>query len=290
MAGGIATAAIRIRRLAHASVALLVVPFALLVVAGAQGAGDRVEQTEVILQVLVGPDDPGNLPSGDDVFLTPADLDGNATCTQGFVACTFRYAAPTTVRLIAQTIHPTYHFYGWTAVECSDDTNVCDVALTGDEPEVSVIALYDPARILLGAAGPGTVKWVEGGSVKECVSEANLQTTCTTDELPARDSLEFKAESGFRIDWAVGCEPSPTDGTVCVARPENRLVMVGFNDEVPPRPFDVDVTLRVGKTGSGSGKITGSGFDCGSGADCRRSLAFGRLVTLQAEAAAKLKT
>jgi hypothetical protein len=274
------------RRLACASATLVVLAFALFVVAGAQGGAERAAQTEVTLELLAGPDDSGNLPSGDDVFLTPADLDGKDTCTDGFVVCTFRYLAPTTVRLIAQTINPTYHFYGWTAVECSDGVNVCDLGLTGDEPVVSVFALYDPARILLGVAGPGTVKWLGGGIGEECVSQAGLQTTCSTADLPARDPLEFEADSSFPIDWADSCEPVPNDARRCVARPENRVLMVGFNGEVPPRPFDVDVTLRLGKTGSGDGRISGSGFNCGTGADCRQSFSFGKLVSLQAEPAA----
>jgi Divergent InlB B-repeat domain len=287
MAGarGIAAAATRMRRLARASATLFVLAFALLVVAGAQGGADQA-QIEVKLQVLAGPHDSGNPPSGDDVFVTPADLDGKDSCTDGFVGCTFRYLAPTTVRLIAQTINPTYHFYGWTAVECADDVNACDLGLTGDEPVVSAFALYDPARILLGVAGPGTVRWLEGGLVKECVSQAGLQTTCSTEDLPARDPIEFEADSSSPIEWAAGCEPVPNDARRCVARPENRALMVGFDGEAPPRPFNVDVTLRVGKTGSGDGKITGFGFDCGSGADCRKLLDFGKIVSLQAEAAA----
>jgi hypothetical protein len=252
-----------------------VLAFALLVVTGAQGRADLAAQTEVTLQVLAGPD---SIENGDDVFLTTPDKDGKLSCPEGFVPCTFRFDAPTTVRLIAGTTHPTYHFYGWTAVECSDSVNVCDVALPEDEPVVSVFALYDPARILLGVAGPGTVKWVEGGSVKEC------PTTCTTEDLPAREPIEFEADSAFPIDWAAGCDPVPNNLKRCVALPENRLVMVGFNGEAPPRPFDVQAMLRVSRTGSGSGRITGPDLDCGN--DCREPLDFAKIVTLQAEPAA----
>lgn len=281
MAGaqGIAAAATRMRRLPRASATMVVLAFALLVVTGAQGGADTATQTEVTLQVLAGPDE---LESeiGDDVFVTTPDKEGRFRCNQGFVACTFTYDvdAPTTLRLIAGTTHSTYHFYGWSAVECSGGANICDLVLTGDEPVVSVFALYDPARMVLGVAGPGTVKWLEGGSVKEC------PPTCSTEDLPARDPLEFEADSAYPIDWAAGCDPVPNDARRCVARPENRAVMVGFNGAVPPRPFDVDVTLRLTKTGSGVGTITGAGFNCG--ADCRKTFDFGKFVTLHAEAAA----
>ena len=170
----IAAAATRMRWLPRRFALLLALAFALLVVTGAQGVADRAAQTEVILEVLAGPDgsegEPGKY---DDVFLTTPDKVGENTCSQGFVACEFKFDvdAPTTIRLIAGISHPTYHFYGWTAVECSDDVNICDLELTGDEPVVSVFALYDPARILLGVAGPGTVKWLGGGR-KECVSKS----------------------------------------------------------------------------------------------------------------------
>ena len=284
----IAAAATRMRWLPRRFALLLVLALALLVVTGAQGGADRAAQTEVKLQVLAGPDgsdDPGNR---DNVFVTTPDKYGEFTCSQGFVVCTFTYDVdvPTTIRLIAGTSHPTYHFYGWTAVECSDDVNICDLELTGDEPVVSVFALYDPARILVGVAGPGTVKWLGGGPDKECVSETTLQRTCTTEDLPAREPIEFEAESAFPIDWAAGCDPLPNDAKRCVALPENRVVMVGFNGEAPPRPFNVQAVLRVSRTGSGSGRITGpDGLDCGN--DCRsKPLDFAKLVTLQAEPAA----
>ena len=128
-------------------------------------------------------------------------------------------------------------------------------------------------------AGPGTVKWVEAGQLEE-----DAPTTCKTEDLPARRPIEFEAESTFPIDWAAGCDPLPNDAKRCVALPENRVVMVGFNGEAPPRPFNVQATLRVSRTGSGSGRITGHDLDCGN--DCREPLDFAKIVTLQAEPAA----
>ena len=88
----------------------------------------------------------------------------------------------------------------------------------------------------------------------------------------------------FQSIGLAGCDPVPNDAKRCVALPENRLVMVGFNGEAPPRPFNVQATLRVSRTGSGSGRITGPDLDCGN--DCREPLDFAKIVTLQAEPAA----
>ncbi len=285
-ARGFATAATRMRRLLHASVTLVVLAFALLVVAGAQGAGPdgAAQTTEVRLDVLAGPDPNAD---GDDVVITEANVAGENICGVGFFLCSFTYQAPTTVTLTAKSSHPDYHFYGWTAAECTDGVNVCELRLTGDEPRVAVFALYDPTSISVGVAGPGTVKWLGGVPPDEvCESQATLQASCRTEDIPARVPFEFVADSASSIEWAVGCDPVPNDATRCVARPEDRIVMVGFGGEAPPRPFDVDVTLRLTKTGSGDGRITGSGFNCGNGVDCRQIIDFGELVTLQAEAAA----
>lgn len=175
----IAAAATRVRWLPRPYAPLLAFAVALLVVTGAQGVADRAAQTEVILAVLAGPDDSEGEPGKyDDVFLTTPDKYGENTCSRGFVTCEFKFDvdAPRTIRLIAGMGHPTYHFYGWTAVECSDDVNICDLELTSDEPVVSVFALYDPARILLGVAGPGTVKWVEGEASKSARPHVRQKT------------------------------------------------------------------------------------------------------------------
>ena len=273
---GIATAATRMRRLPHGSVMLAVLAFALLFVAGAQARADLAAETEVRLEVLPSPVGA--------VQVTP-DLNGDFSCGPvGLDVCTFRYEAPTTVKLTAQ---PTvvldtveYRFYDWTAAECPRGVNECELGLTGDEPVVSAFALYDPARITMVISGDGTVTWPGGA----CVSVGGTQ--CETANLPAREPIIFSATPTSSVLWAFGCEPVPDNAGQCVARPENRVLGVSFDDHVPEPPFDVKAWLRVSKVGSGSGKITGSDFDCGSGDGCRRQLAFGRLVTLQAEPAA----
>jgi Divergent InlB B-repeat domain len=276
---GIATAASPARRLSRSSALLLVLALALLVIAGAQG---QAGQTEVALEVL-------GSPIG---AVEVTDLDASPPVSQecadgSFVICTFKYPAPRRVRLTApvqQTESP-FKFYGWSAAECPSGVNVCELDLTGDEPVVSVVPLYDPERILLSVTGQGKLTWPEPAGEQECVSEA----CSTTGNLPAREPVVFTAtptDSSHSIDWAFGCEPDPDNPSKCVARPENRELGVSFNGEAPGQPFDVDVTLRVAKTGNGSGKITGSDFDCGTGDGCRKLLAFGKHVTLQAEAAA----
>jgi hypothetical protein len=273
---------------------LVVLASALLVATGAQG---QETQTEVTLEVLAGP--------GAAVEVTP-DLDQSLRCEDAFTVCSFRYLAPTKVTLIAQQTGQqndvVYEFYDWTAAECPSGENECELELTGDEPVVSVFALYDPERILVSVKGQGKVAfpkpageqecpfgWSPGAS-NQCECPSGTSNQCSTGNLPAREPVVFTAtptDSGHSIDWAFGCEPVPGNASQCVARPENRELGVGFNGEVPDRPFEVDVTLRVAKTGNGSGKVTGSdGFNCGSGDDCRKRLAFGKLVTLQAEAAA----
>lgn len=277
----IATAAVGIR-LRRALTSGVVVGVALLLATGAEGRSNRVASTEVTLQVLASP-------NGATVEVTP-DLDGNHTCQDGFEVCTFRYSAPTTVTLTAEPNDASSHFYGWTAAECPNGVNPCQLALTGDDPDVSVFALYDPVGILVALAGPGTLKWSEGGVAKTCAGDPDpsITTTCDTGLLPARDPIVFTASpnvSSYAIDWAFSCESVPHDATECTTLPENRIVGIGFNGSVPDRPFDVSATLRVSKAGTGSGTVTGSGFDCGSGDSCRKDFAFGAAVTLQAEQA-----
>jgi hypothetical protein len=276
---GIATAAARMRRLPRGFATLVVLAFSLLVVAGAQGKTDRAAQTEVTLEVLVAPGPGGSFGAVD---VTPPDLDGNHSCGNSATICPFRYSAPTKLKLTALQTDPAYRFHDWTAAECPRRENVCELDLTGDKPSVAVFALYSPARIQLVVAGPGKLKWPGG--------ECRYPDFCTTLPLPAGEPVVFTAEPtdpSHSIDWAYGCEPVPDNARQCVAHPENRLLGVGFNGAQPAKPFDVSVLVQVSKSGSGSGRIAGpDGFNCGSGDDCRKRLAFGKLVTLQADAAA----
>jgi hypothetical protein len=281
---GILAAATRMRRQPRGFAMLVVLAFALLVATGAQG---QAAQTEVTLEVLAGP--------GAAVHVTPPPDPESLPCEDAFQVCSFRYLAPTKVTLTAQQTGQqndvVYEFYDWTAAECPTGENECELGLTGDEPVVSVFALYDPAEIRVAVAGPGKVTWPAGASGEVTWPAGECPPECLTPPLPASAAIVFTAEPtnpSHSIDWAFGCEPVPDDATKCVARPENRLLGVSFNGaEGPGRPFEVDVTLRVGKAGNGSGKITGSnGFNCGTGDDCRERLSFGQLVTLQAEHAA----
>ncbi len=168
--------------------------------------------------------------------------------------------------------------------ECPSGVNECELALSGEEPVVSVYARYDPARILLAGSGNGEVTW-PGGSCVGVPSGGPSQ--CTTDDLPARVPIVFSADPTDphdSIKWAFGCEPVPT--TAASASPCRRTdsVAVSFDGVDPDPPFNVKAWLRVGNIGGGSGTITGShGFNCGSGDDCRKLLDFGKVVTLHAE-------
>jgi hypothetical protein len=275
-----ATAA-AVTRLFRVLTSCVVVGLALLVVTGAEGRTNHVATTQVTLQVLASP-------NGAAVEVTQ-DLNANHTCQDGFVVCEFQYLAPTTVTLTADPSDAFSHFYGWTAAECPSGVNPCQLDLTGDDPVVSVFALYDPVQIMVPVAGPGTLTWYEAGVPKQCVGDPLLTTQCETGLLPARDPIVFTAspnDASYPIAWAFSCESVPLNATECSTLPENRIAGVGFNGIVPDRPFDVSETVRVAKTGTGSGTITGSGFDCGSGDGCRKDFAFGAAVTLQAEHAA----
>jgi hypothetical protein len=248
---------------------------------------DRATQAEVTLEVL------GSPIGAVEVTDLDADPPVGQQCENAFVICPFTYSAPRRVKLTApvEQAGSPFKFYGWSAAECPSGVNVCELGLTGDEPVVSVFPLYDPERILVSMEGQGRVTWPQLGGEGECPDPNSPDSNqCTTENLPAREPVVFTAtptDPTHSIDWAFGCEPVPNNASQCVAHPENRELGVGFNGAVPGRPFDVEVTLRVAKTGSGSGKITGSdGFNCGSGDDCRKRLGFGKLVTLQAEPAA----
>lgn len=265
---GIAAAATRIRRLSRAIMVVLSV--ALLATAVAQGRIDQ--QTGVTLHLLVTPQ--GTI----DVT---ADPGGPATCEDSSQVCKFQYSAGTRVHLVAREFDSTHPFYGWTTDECPA-SNECDLLLTGEEPDISVFALFERPEIVVVVEGPGVVAWPGG----QCDSTVG---TCATGPLPARTPVEFTATPGGAspTDWAFGCEPVEGQPNKCIARPENRNLGVSFDgDDVDPKaPFEVQAWLRVGRTGAGSGRVTGSEFDCGSGDGCRKLIDFGKLVTLRAEEA-----
>jgi hypothetical protein len=260
-------------------VLLLSFALAFLVVAGAHGGADQATQTEVRIHIVV-PKDPGGSPVGA-VNATP-DLTEKDSCQTVDIPCTLRYYAPTRVTLTALVTNSAYRFHNWTAVECPSGQSECVLDLTGEDPDVSVFPLYDPAHIDVAVAGPdttGTVTWPGG----QC-TEGQVDP-CITGPLSVGQPVLFKAEKeGHPINWAFGCDPRPEN--VCEAYPENRILGVGFDGAQPFPPFEVKAWLRVGRTGPGTGRVTGSEFDCGSGDGCRKLIDFGKLVTLRADAAA----
>ena len=262
---GIAAAATRIRRLSRAILVLL--SLALLVVAVAQGRTGQ--QTEVTLHLLVSPQ--GTI----EVTANPG---GPGICEDTSQTCDLKYNAGTAVHLVAREFDSTHPFYGWTTDECPA-TNECDLMLTGEEPDRSVFALFEQPEIVVVVEGPGVVAWPGG----QCDSNVG---TCATGPLPARTPVEFTATPGVGAKptrWEFGCEQVEGEPNKCIARPENRNLGVSFNETSPKAPFEVEAWLRVGRTGAGSGRVTGSEFDCGSGDGCRKRFGFGKLVTLHAE-------
>ena len=215
---GIAAAATRMRRPHPGWAAFVGASLALLVVAVAQGR--QTQQPAVTLELLA-------TPIG--AIDATKDLDDKTVCEDGSQVCQFRYAAGTTVHLTARVTDQAHPFYGWSTDECAGTE--CDVPLSGEEPTVSVFALFEQPQIVVAMRGAGTVSWPGG----QCVS-TDLQT-CATDQLPARTPVEFTATPGVGAAptlWAFGCEPIAPDK--CVARPENRNVGVSFDGTPRSRP------------------------------------------------------
>ena len=214
--------------------------------------------------------------------------------------CDVRYAVeegkPRTLKLTALP-GPSQTFERWSWPGCATGP-VCTIQLTaGDEP-TEIWAVFTPARFSVLTAGLGTVTGASG-TINCTVStgpDPDPGSDCGESSFAAGTPLTLTAQGagGRKVTWVFGCDPGENpNASTCTFFPENRYIGVRFGDTSGPAPpFDVKVSLRVIKSGSGSGSVTGGAAEAGGGtiecgSTCRATpgLNFGVRVKLTADAA-----
>jgi hypothetical protein len=214
--------------------------------------------------------------------------------------CRFVYAVepgsslPVTVRAIPGTNQA---FLKWSASECGSAPE-CNVELKPGVEPPQVWALFTPALLEVRIEGDGKVTGANG--TINCVSpepELPAKTDCSEEELATGAPLTLKAEptGDGLVTWVFGCDPGDDPhAKECHFQPENRAIGVRFgNGTGPEPPFGVTVSLRVSKTGSGTGTVTGGPaqgegggkIECGATCTANPAIGFGTRVKLAAEAA-----
>jgi hypothetical protein len=173
-------------------------------------------------------------------------------------------------------------FYGWSTPLCGSDPTC---TLHNVSEPVQAYALFSPAEFEVRITGAGSVEST-GNFALTCDSPDPLGSQdCYKAFVPGHDlTLTAKPKTpGDKVEWVFGCAGDDANATTCTTRTENRAVGVRFGNADPPQlPFDVTVALRVTKTGSGSGTISGASINCGSTCSANPALTFGTRVQLTA--------
>jgi len=178
------------------------------------------------------------------------------TCTG-----TYSYNSPVTITAIPDS---TSDFAGWTGCD-STNSNTCTVTMTSNR-SVSVIFTRITYNLIVEKSGTGT------GTVT--ASGINCGTDCSESYVFATFvNLTASANIGSTFTGWTGCD-SVNSNTCTVTMTTNKTVSAIFTSN--------QYTLTAGKTGTGSGVITGTGISCGI--DCTELFTYGTVVTLTATA------
>jgi hypothetical protein len=192
---------------------------------------------------------------------------------------------------------PSQTFHRWSAPECGT-TPVCTVELRPGTDRPEVWAIFSPARFTVLIAGEGTVTGANGTiDCSYASGQPEPGPDCSESSFAAGTALTLSAQGsgGAAVTWVFGCDPGDdSHASSCALRPENRYIGVRFGDaDGPAVPFQVFVSLRVVKTGSGTGTVTGEvtsdvgggDIDCGTTCVAKPPIDFGARVRLSAVAA-----
>ena len=185
----------------------------------------------------------------------------------------------------------TQSFVRWSAPECGTGP-VCTIQLTAGVEPPQVWAVFSPAAFEVLIEGDGTVTGANGTIDCRSVEPAQPGPKCS-DSATVGTPLTLTAvgAGGASVKWVFGCDPGENpNASTCVLLPENRFVGVSFDDAGPPSPpFNVSVSLRVVKSGSGSGSVTGAATDgiggpinCGATCVAKPAVIYGSRVRLTA--------
>lgn len=228
------------------------------------GAGLGAPAADVKLQVV--PRGPGTVTSS-----VPDKTTGETACTKRSepVACDWVFTQGTAVVLTATPNGSDASFAGWSTPDCPGTSHECHVTVDNDQ---SIGALFSKLTLRVDLSG-------DNGD--ERVTSEPPGISCPPDcdsDFDARSTVRLRVNSGGSTltSFPFGC--TSVEGNLCIVTmlDEPQMVGVQFNNSGGPDPPDlVDVSVRIGKTGDGTGRVTATGLDCGG--TCSAKFKYGRL-------------
>jgi hypothetical protein len=200
---------------------------------------------------------------------------GSTTCakSQEPGECVWTFLKGASVVLTAKAASGST-FAGWSTAECPG-TGDCRPSTDDDQ---SIVALF--SKLTLSVATSGAKP---GDLVTSSPAGISCPPTCDfAFDAKAKVTLTVKTGSGSTLtSFPYGC--TSVDGATCTLTmyDDPQAVGVKLNGaEGPKQPDVVKVTVRIGKTGDGAGRVTATGLDCGN--LCLASFPYGALARLTA--------
>jgi hypothetical protein len=269
-------------RTVAAALALAASAAAFLTLDLGSGTSAQAQQGQVILQIAPrGPGEVSASPRGvnESGQPVPDPCSNNANDN----SCTARYPAGTRVTLTPKadtSLRAGASFAGWSTPECPGRSGC---TLTLDDDDTTVVGTFSPLelRILDFDESKGRITSSPGGI--DCGSD---RSDCRETFAPGTSvRLTLTPTGGARFTgWGPGCEPTNELTCTIVVSDEPTWAGVGFEGQPPPRPpATIEVSLRVRKSGTGSGRVSSSKIDCGPPPRCRAKYTFKDLVTVAAQ-------
>ncbi len=192
------------------------------------------------------------------VTSTPIGVDCGATCQAIFT--------PGTMVTLQATASPGSYFTGWSGSGCSGTNPSCTVTVNADTTVIATFQLQNSLTVTKTGTGSGLVtstpSGVDCGST--CQATFPSGTVVTLQASPSPGS--------YFAGWSGGACSGTNPSCVTTIAADTTVVAI----------FQLQNTLTVSKTGSGSGLVTStpSGVDCGS--TCQATFTPGTMITLQA--------
>ena len=227
------------------------------------GTGMSATAADVTLQVI--PRGPGTVVSS-----VPDKLTGETACTKRSEpgSCNWTFSQGTTVTLTATPNASDASFAGWSTADCPG-TASCRLTIDDDQ---SVGALFSKLTLRVE---------LSGNNGDELVTSAPAGISC-----PPKCEFAFDARSTVRLNvnlgnskltsFPFGCTSIEANACIVTMLDDPQTVGVKFNNAGGPDPPDlVDVSIRVKKTGDGTGRVTATGLDCGG--TCSAKFKYGKL-------------
>ena len=193
------------------------------------------------------------------VTSSPSGINCGTSCSAG-------YGNGTNVTLTASAAAG-YSFSGWSGA-CSGTSATCMLSVTGSR-SVAATFKQNIYTLTVGKTGSGTVTSSPSG--------INCGTSCSASYTSGTNvTLIAAAASGYRFSgWSGACSGTNADCTDSMTEARSVTAMFSQND--------VNYTLTVSKSGSGTVASSPAGINCGT--SCSAVYTSGTNVTLVASAA-----